>query len=504
MAFSPSSLEDDLQCPVCCDLFADPVVLHCSHSFCRLCLDAYWKDQPSKPCPVCRRPFPGRTPPVNLALKNIVEVYKREQEEGADHKHTPGGRAGVRGQRERGEEERGEEEEEEGRCSQHGERLLLYCEVDQEPICMVCHLSKRHRGHRTSPVEEAAEELREEVRASLSKLQARFKTFNKVKQECARTAQYLETQASKTRAQIAEAFEELHHFLRLEENARMGQLEEEVELKTMIMKEKVENLIRKTEAMNNTISQVERELEARDSIFLQAYSKHQESLREKLAGPDPTLVTGALINVASHLGNLKFKVWEKMKENVEFCPVIFDPNTATPCLSVSDGLTSVHDVGHQPSVPLNPERFDRCVCVLGVEPLGPGTHIWEVEVGGREKWNLGVVAESSSRKGELQVHPANGYWALALRDGGRYSASTLPPRELSLKARPSAVRIILDHQQGELSFYNATDMALIYTFRDSFTERLLPFFSPGVMKKGTSVSKAIKVCKADIRVTLDP
>ncbi|KAG5266721.1 hypothetical protein AALO_G00235410 [Alosa alosa] len=497
MAFRPSSLEDDLQCPVCCELFTDPVVLNCSHSFCRYCLDAYWKDQPSKPCPVCRRPFPGKSPPVNLALKNIVEVYKREQER-PGHKHSHRERGGGREQR-----GRGEEREEEGRCSQHGERLLLYCEVDHEPICMVCHVSKRHRGHRTSPVEEAAEELREEVRASLGQLQEKFQTFDKVKQECASTAQYIETQASKTRAQIAQAFEELHHFLRLEENARMGQLEEEVELKTMIMKEKVENLIRKTEAMKNTISQVESELEARDSIFLQAYSKHQESLREKLSGPDPTLVTGALINVASHLGNLKFKVWEKMKENVEFCPVTFDPNTATPCLSVSDSLTSVHDVGHQPSVPLNPERFDRCVCVLGAEPLGPGTHIWEVEVGGREKWNLGVVAESSSRKGELQVHPANGYWALALREGGRYSASTLPPRELSLKGRLSSVRIILDYQQGELSFYSATDMALIYTFRDSFTERLLPFFSPGVMK-GTSISKAIKVSKADITVTLDP
>lgn len=183
--------------------------------------------------------------------------------------------------------------------------------------------------------------------------------------------------------------------------------------------------------------------------------------------------------------------------------MIFDPNTATPCLSVSDDLTSVHAVGHQASVPINPERFDRCVCVLGAEPLGPGTHIWEVEVGGREKWDLGVMAESSSRQGVLKVHPANGYWVLALQEGGRYSASTLPPSELSLKRRPSCVRIILDYQQGELSFYSAADMALIYTFQDSFTERLLPFFAPG-LKKRTSGSEAIKVSKAAITVTTDP
>lgn len=183
--------------------------------------------------------------------------------------------------------------------------------------------------------------------------------------------------------------------------------------------------------------------------------------------------------------------------------MIFDPNTATPCLSVSDKLNSIHAVSHQHNVPLNPERFDQCVCVLGAEPLGAGTHIWEVEVGGREKWDLGVMAESSNRQGALKFHPANGYWALALREGGKYSASTQPACKLSLKGRPSCVRVILDYQQGELSFYNASDMTFIYTFRDSFTERLLPFFAPGITTESRD-SKAIMVSKAAITVTVDP
>ena len=184
-------------------------------------------------------------------------------------------------------------------------------------------------------------------------------------------------------------------------------------------------------------------------------------------------------------------------------PLILDPNTAAPCLALSDDLTSVRDVGHQPDVPANPERFDQCVCVLGAEPLGPGTHIWEVEVGGREKWDIGVVQESSSRMGVLQVQPANGYWVLALREGGKYSVSSRHARELSLKRRLSRVRVILDYKQGELSFYNSADKALIYTFRDSFTEKLLPFFAPG-MTNGTSGCKTIKVSPATITVTVDP
>uniref|UniRef100_A0AAQ5X1Z4 RING-type domain-containing protein n=1 Tax=Amphiprion ocellaris TaxID=80972 RepID=A0AAQ5X1Z4_AMPOC len=37
-----SRLEEDLCCPVCHDIFKDPVMLSCSHSFCRVCLQI-WK-----------------------------------------------------------------------------------------------------------------------------------------------------------------------------------------------------------------------------------------------------------------------------------------------------------------------------------------------------------------------------------------------------------------------------------------------------------------------------
>lgn len=176
-----------------------------------------------------------------------------------------------------------------------------------------------------------------------------------------------------------------------------------------------------------------------------------------------------------------------------------DPNTATPWLAFSPDLTAVWYAGAQPQLPDNPERCDLCVCVLGARGFVAGRHFWEVEVGDKPKWDLGVLWESVQRKGILQVNPAHGFWAVALRDGSQYSACTQPWTPLALQQKPQRVRVLLDYDKGEVSFFNASNMSHIYTFRDRFRDRIFPFISPCVSENGRN-TQALKICPAKVSI----
>lgn len=56
---------------------------------------------------------------------------------------------------------------------------------------------------------------------------------------------------------------------------------------------------------------------------------------------DPEPVSGALVDEVTHLRNLTYNIWIKMKQTVSYSPLILDPNTADPELVVLDDLSGV-------------------------------------------------------------------------------------------------------------------------------------------------------------------
>uniref|UniRef100_A0A8C3F346 BT1A1 protein n=1 Tax=Chrysemys picta bellii TaxID=8478 RepID=A0A8C3F346_CHRPI len=170
--------------------------------------------------------------------------------------------------------------------------------------------------------------------------------------------------------------------------------------------------------------------------------------------------------------------------------VTLDPDTAHPNLVLSEDQKHVRHAAWDP--PNKSEGFEHDIWVLGTEGFTGGRRYWEVEVGGKTGWYLGVCRESVSRKGKVTLTPVNGYWVVCLR-ARVYQALTSPSTSLPVSIRPSRVGIFLDYEAGEVSFYNVTDRSRIFTFTDTFAGTLHPYFSPGYYVWGKNAAP-LKIC----------
>ncbi|XP_071172338.1 probable E3 ubiquitin-protein ligase MID2 isoform X3 [Mytilus edulis] len=82
-------MEEELTCPVCLELYADPLMLPCSHSLCKKCLEDIIQSrvksgQEGLDCPSCRKKHQVSKEqltnlPKNLALENIVFRFQEIQ-----------------------------------------------------------------------------------------------------------------------------------------------------------------------------------------------------------------------------------------------------------------------------------------------------------------------------------------------------------------------------------------------------------------------------------------
>ncbi|KAI5176528.1 E3 Ubiquitin-Protein Ligase Trim58 [Manis pentadactyla] len=118
--------------------------------------------------------------------------------------------------------------------------------------------------------------------------------------------------------------------------------------------------------------------------------------------------------------------------------VKLDPSTAHPSLLLTADLRSVQDTELWRDVPNNAERFDTWPCVLGLQDFPSGRHYWEVVVGERAQWGLGICRDTVSRKGETTPSPENGVWVVWLLKEMALVGNILLILLIQLDARPHA------------------------------------------------------------------
>ncbi|XP_060096312.1 nuclear factor 7, brain-like isoform X2 [Heteronotia binoei] len=383
------SLQEELTCAICYDLFRDPVMLECMHHFCKECIQSYW-DRCSRvaTCPQCRQEFPARSFRPHYLVAGVVETVRKAS-------------------------------------------------------------SEEHRRR----IQKMSGELNVKIRAE---------------------------------------FEHLHHVLEEEERTVLMELAREEEQWVIRLQGESARLEQGIYELKKNMERIQQNLEKlENSVLLEVENVAVRPPMEVEALPAFRLEQ----HMDKYDGPLQYIFWRRMLKSVDPAPapLTFDPESAHPNLILTKDLTSVTEREKPYPVSSSSSRFLKCVNVLARQSFESGRHYWEVWVGNKAKWDLGVAASSIDRKAKVKLCSENGYWALRLRGNSEYWAAATPQMRLEPRRMVKKVGVLLDCKESKVAFYDAEDMSHLFTFHQVTACKFYPFFST-CFSDGNKNAEPMRIC----------
>ncbi|XP_073526773.1 E3 ubiquitin-protein ligase TRIM63 [Phyllobates terribilis] len=202
------SLEKQLICPICLEMFNKPVViLPCQHNLCRKCANdvfqagnPYWPTRTSVSggkfrCPTCRHEVILDRHGVyglqrNLLVENIIDIYKQDctRPEKKNENHPM--------------------------CEKHeDERINIYCISCQVPTCSMCKVFGAHKDCEVSPLENVYQTQKTELNGCISMLVAGNDRIQTIINQLEESSKTIKESSQKKRESVNELFVELNRVI---------------------------------------------------------------------------------------------------------------------------------------------------------------------------------------------------------------------------------------------------------------------------------------------------
>ncbi|KAF7658888.1 hypothetical protein LDENG_00005590 [Lucifuga dentata] len=491
--------KEQFLCPICLDVFTQPVSTPCGHNFCKECIQRYWQSTKWSQCPMCKQRFYRRPElKVNTFIAEVASQFKKsvemkEEKKAASGTVEPSGEVSCDvciGKRVKAVKscldclasfcETHLEPHyvlstfrkhclmnpvvnmQDRVCKKHDKLLDVFCNTDKMCVCQICS-KKDHKAHHTVPIEDESQKRRAQLgklNAEVQKMiQDRLQKICKIKQ----TVQLSRRNTEKEIEDSLQVFTKLLHSIQrgqAEVVEMIGGRQKEVEIKA-----------------DGLIVEMEREVDdlTRRSIELEQLSQTEDNFYLLHSFPNFSTLPAAKdwsessIQCAVHVGTVRraarraaCQLEETLKAEVKrLCEVEFqsvqqcavdvtlDPDTAHPKLVLSDNKKQVHHGDVALDLPDNPERFYPGISVLGKEGFSSGRFYYEVQVKGKTEWDIGVGRESVNRKGGNVLNPEGGYWTMGLRNGKEYWALASTPIHVPLLTKPQKIGVYVDLEWGQ-------------------------------------------------------
>ncbi|XP_033824652.1 nuclear factor 7, brain-like [Periophthalmus magnuspinnatus] len=432
--------EDQFLCSICLDVFTDPVTLPCGHNFCKTCIHHHWSIQATSQCPYCKQVFnPKPDLKINIFISEMAGQFRQSKLTNSSQRQT------------------NPEEVFCDFCTYPKSRALKSCQECQSSFCE-SHLAPHLiiDNLQTHTLVDPQRNLKCMVEEGTTlRMDAEIKEMIVMRQVTIHQLRQLmelnNKEANTEMTNAVETFTALKDCVAKDLDNLIQDITRKKKTTEDNAKSYIEDLEQEMTGLRNGARIVTRDwanLNIRKPTYEGTAVRAMAQLDQKLSQQ----MSRAFI---CELQRVK-------KYNVH---IMLDPDRVQP---KSTNQSNTKDSDKKPE----------CKCVLASQSFSAGKFYFEVDVRSRSKWVLGLAKELHVSK-EVALSPQNAYWTICMRNKKECYAGSEPTVRLSLKSRPEKVGVFVDYEEGLVSFYDANQADLIYTFTGcNFTHKVHPFLSP--------------------------
>ncbi|KAM4563528.1 E3 ubiquitin/ISG15 ligase TRIM25 [Odontesthes bonariensis] len=517
----------ELSCPICLQLFCDPVVLPCGHNYCRACIyknvdtaDITGKMLPR--CPECREEYQGvEFLPKNFKLCSIIEGYRATAPQLEEQPYTEPESTAVlcdhcidnqsvavktclrcevslcSGHLQKHREKESfkthtlvdplKEVAVKG-CPVHQHPLEYFCSDDMTSLCATCFVEGHHQNHDVLTFSVAEEEMRRALETRNKVISSRLQLIESLLQKTAEEKGASEAGGDKMVNRAVSLMDNMAALVDSHRYRLCTLLEEERGQRRKSWQRGVSSLEEQHQQLLEAQKNATQALSETDPcIFIHRFKLSEQKMRDVLTG-SIDIQSNAPLNIKRLQTGLK--THDFRSEMIHFLDSLhillnpleltFNTSTAHPSLIVSTDLHTVRSSSTKQSYLEHPERFTSAPQILCSQGLSGGQHVWMVEVGPNCMWSLGVCYKNIPRRGDHSRLGHNSVsWRLQWKNGKLTVCTSSSNTALGETAfQPVRIEIALDYDGGTLTFSSIKGRREhLYTFKAVFKEMVFPAFS---------------------------
>ncbi|CAK6445856.1 unnamed protein product [Pipistrellus nathusii] len=445
-----AKLQAKASCPICLDHLRDPVTTECGHNFCPSCIHQRWEGlQDTFPCPVCLHHCPDRSLKRNPQICHMIEIVQQIPTSGSQRKL----------------------QEEIPLCGKHNEALTLFCEKNMELLCAQCKVSSEHQDGPVISIKEAAAIHRSMLKGHIGVFTNNLKNAkSEYKNQVANTWE-VKRKMKKWREELDLECKELKCFLEIERHKIDNNLpieEKDAEEKLI---ENGRQILYHMFRLSNLLSEIEDNCLQTDLDLLTEIERiHNSYGNLEIPAVFSCELKKEFYNLPPNYLGL-----HKMIRMFQV-DLTLNPRIAHPSLNISKDRKSV-TYRKSDGLP-NHHAFTSYPAVLSSDGFDAGRHFWVVKIRGTGECLLGFCKECIPRDILISSSPSNGCWEYQQKNQifrlvctGEYH-----------------IGIFLDYELGEVSYYNLNNRSFLNGLSDTFTEKLMPYFSIAPSSESLTIS----------------